>query len=607
VRRKQANFVKLLDFGLAKLVEKEGEAASTSLGMTFGEPKYMSPEQARGDPVDRRADIYSLGCIAYEMLVGEPPFTGKRVFDILSLHVEAPHVKASDRRPDIPPWFDAAVDRMLAKRADDRFATVFRLVEALRQGRNSGKIMPSERATRRETDPPPSVVKAMQLMADRPTEPVSRSDTARGLGVPGGAGDDSADDKPEADFDPRSTKLDGGAGAKKEADFDPRSTKLDGGAGAAAGAVAVSPPPDEADDDEDLRETGKRDVDRRELERHLEATGKHPDDEGASSSGISAAWYADGDKLEGDEDLDASMQAKLKRARSPISPSKTDVAEFDDDFYEPERSRLPLLLGVFGAIVVIVVAAVLLWPSEKKGKRSSEAGGPGAEASGQPSTAAQGDAQSAGQVVGDLPDAAAGKAPVGPGKKPTASGTRAAKDKGTGKKPPRDPPPRDPPPDDPPPDDPPPRDPPPRDPPPRDPPPDDPPPGDSATSDAVKEAEFFAKLGNKDLRIGDILGAASNFKKARELDPKNLDAVVGLGEIALSQGSYSAAIGHLTRARKLRSKSARVHTLLGEAYLGAGNNSKAADSFKRALKIDPDNARARDGYNEASGSFSDDP
>ena len=68
VRRGRSNYVKLLDFGLAKLVEKEGEAASTSLGMTFGDPHYMSPEQARGDPVDRRADIYSLGCIAYELL-----------------------------------------------------------------------------------------------------------------------------------------------------------------------------------------------------------------------------------------------------------------------------------------------------------------------------------------------------------------------------------------------------------------------------------------------------------------------------------------------------------------------------------------------------------
>src|SRR5262249_18851685 len=73
-RKRGRRFVKILDFGLAKLVEREGEAATTSLGMTFGDPCYMSPEQARGDPVDRRADLYALGVMAYEMLTGRPPF-----------------------------------------------------------------------------------------------------------------------------------------------------------------------------------------------------------------------------------------------------------------------------------------------------------------------------------------------------------------------------------------------------------------------------------------------------------------------------------------------------------------------------------------------------
>jgi serine/threonine protein kinase len=91
VRRGKANFIKLLDFGLSKLVEGDAQAASTSLGMTFGDPRYMSPEAARGDRIDRRADIYQLGCIAYEMLTGAPPFVGAKVFDVLSKQVtEAP-------------------------------------------------------------------------------------------------------------------------------------------------------------------------------------------------------------------------------------------------------------------------------------------------------------------------------------------------------------------------------------------------------------------------------------------------------------------------------------------------------------------------------------
>ncbi len=633
VRRQRADFVKLLDFGLAKLVEKEGEAASTSLGMTFGEPKYMSPEQARGDPVDRRADIYSLGCIAYEMLVGEPPFTGKRVFDILSRHVEAPHVKARDRRPDIPPWLDAAVDRMLAKNPADRFVTVYRLVEALRQGKNTGKIMPGERATRRETDPPPSVVEAIKRHADRETEPVRRSDTARGVGlreteIEGGAGgraeafdpratklDGGAGGKAEA-FDPRATELDGGAGGKAEA-FDPRATKLDGGAGAESGAAGAPEEPD----DEEMRATVQRDGGGEELRARVAATGKKTPVGGSSNAGISAAWYADGEKMEEEQELDDAMRDKLARARAPISPSKTDVTSLDDEFYEPARSRLPLILAIFGGLVLIVVVVALAWPSKSNDERAAderEGGGDEvASAAGGgnvvPPAAALPDA---GAAAGAIAEDAGAAAAVSPEKKGTPSGAVPGDSKTPRKKPPRrktpgDEPPRDKTPgdevpthflpDDTPPDDT----------PPDDTPPDDTPPDDTAggsvSADAAKEAEFFAKLGDKDLRNGDILGAAGNFKKARELDPKNVDAVIGLGEIALSQGAYAAAVGHFSKARKMRPKSARVYTLLGEAYLGAGNNDKAADSFKRALKIDPDNARARDGYNEASGAISDGP
>jgi serine/threonine-protein kinase len=76
-RRGRPNFVKLLDFGLAKLVESEGQAASTSLGMTFGDPRYMSPEQARGDAIDRRADVYQLGW-SRTRCADAPPFVGGR-------------------------------------------------------------------------------------------------------------------------------------------------------------------------------------------------------------------------------------------------------------------------------------------------------------------------------------------------------------------------------------------------------------------------------------------------------------------------------------------------------------------------------------------------
>lgn len=154
-RRGREGFVKLLDFGLAKLVEREGEAASTSLGMTFGDPHYMSPEQAQGSAFDRRADIYAMGVIAYEMLLGAPPFTGKKVFDVLTAHLEQDPPPPSQRRPEVPAWLDAIVLRMLAKRPDDRFVTVYRLVEALREGQTTGRIMSDDVARSHPTEPPP--------------------------------------------------------------------------------------------------------------------------------------------------------------------------------------------------------------------------------------------------------------------------------------------------------------------------------------------------------------------------------------------------------------------------------------------------------------------
>jgi hypothetical protein len=125
----------------------------------------------------------------------------------------------------------------------------------------------------------------------------------------------------------------------------------------------------------------------------------------------------------------------------------------------------------------------------------------------------------------------------------------------------------------------------------------------AAPSDGVapeKKAEFFANLGGQQLISGDTAGAAANFKKAIELDGKNVAATLGMGEIALRQGLFGDAIAHLTKATKLAPRSAKAFTLLGEAYLNSGNNTQAAAQFKKALQLDPDNARARDGYNEAS-------
>ena len=184
-RRGRANFVKLLDFGLAKIVESEAGAASTSLGMTFGDPKYMSPEQAQGDRIDRRADIYQLGCIAYEMLTGAPPFTGGRVFDVLSRHVSEAPRPVGELRADTPAWLEAVVMRCLAKPPEERFATVSRMVEALHQGQTTGAVMAEDVARTREAELPASVSRVMEKLQ---IDPAAIEEFATGPTAPGGEG-----------------------------------------------------------------------------------------------------------------------------------------------------------------------------------------------------------------------------------------------------------------------------------------------------------------------------------------------------------------------------------------------------------------------------------
>jgi eukaryotic-like serine/threonine-protein kinase len=146
-RRGRADFVKLLDFGLAKLVLPEAEAKQTAMGMTFGDPRYMSPEQARGDQLDRRADIYSLGAIAFEALTGVPPYSGGGTFEILKQHLDAPVPRPRDRRPDCPAWLDAVVHKALAKKPDERFGAVVKLLECLREQKAPASDDADEKAT----------------------------------------------------------------------------------------------------------------------------------------------------------------------------------------------------------------------------------------------------------------------------------------------------------------------------------------------------------------------------------------------------------------------------------------------------------------------------
>ena len=128
------------DFGVAKAVdaaanEKEASANTaglTSYGVALGTPAYMSPEQASADPnVDHRADIYALGVLAYEMIAGTPPFSGRSPQQLLAAHVTEAPEPVSVRRPDVPPALEMLVMRCLEKNPDDRPQTADDVVHML--------------------------------------------------------------------------------------------------------------------------------------------------------------------------------------------------------------------------------------------------------------------------------------------------------------------------------------------------------------------------------------------------------------------------------------------------------------------------------------------
>jgi serine/threonine-protein kinase len=146
------DLVKILDFGLAKSLLNDTTSLVTQSDALLGTPLYMPPEQILGKPSDRRADLYSLGCILYQMVSGRPPFVGENINVVLGAHIREPAPPLPD---DAPPSLVAMIHRLMRKAPEDRLATagvVHELMAALAAG--SQAAVP-ELATRAEPAKPP--------------------------------------------------------------------------------------------------------------------------------------------------------------------------------------------------------------------------------------------------------------------------------------------------------------------------------------------------------------------------------------------------------------------------------------------------------------------
>lgn len=123
--------VKIADFGVAKLVRPDNSnAVKTEMGLVIGSPLYMSPEQCRGHVLDKRADIYSMGCLMYETLTGRPPFVGKDVMEVMFQHVncQVPNIASTPIGMHLPAILNGIVMKALRKEANTRYRSMEELM-----------------------------------------------------------------------------------------------------------------------------------------------------------------------------------------------------------------------------------------------------------------------------------------------------------------------------------------------------------------------------------------------------------------------------------------------------------------------------------------------
>ncbi len=140
--------IKVMDFGIARAMS-DTQATMTQTAQVIGTAQYLSPEQARGERVDARSDLYSTGCLMYELLTGRPPFTGDSPVAIAYQHVRENPVPPSRLDPSLPPWADSIVLKAMAKSPADRYQSAAEMnadIQRAASGMQVAAAMPPTRA-----------------------------------------------------------------------------------------------------------------------------------------------------------------------------------------------------------------------------------------------------------------------------------------------------------------------------------------------------------------------------------------------------------------------------------------------------------------------------
>jgi serine/threonine-protein kinase len=183
------NVVKVCDFGIAKIMEPEPPpdkrpSASmpaarrlTTAGLVIGTPEYMSPEQARGEPIDARSDLYSVGVILYQLLSRRLPFEGESAFDIVMKAVSSPPPPLDLFGPTCAPALDPLCAKAIAKRADERFQSAREMRAALK----AASPAPRPQFVISGTAERPSVVGTLPTQAEFVAPTASRTATTGGM------------------------------------------------------------------------------------------------------------------------------------------------------------------------------------------------------------------------------------------------------------------------------------------------------------------------------------------------------------------------------------------------------------------------------------------